>query len=169
MAFIGFFLGFIDNAGGNDKFIYAIENKNICKPLLSKTETRPVEKKKTIPEIVVKYSELYDIDPNLIHAVMKKESGKDHSKVSPKGAIGLMQLMPNTARHLGVNPHSIEDNIRGGIMYLAEQIKTFGNTRLALAAYNAGPGNVYKYDMKVPPFRETIKYVNSICSEYACS
>lgn len=101
------------------------------------------------------------IDPSLVARVMQTESGGNPAAVSTKGARGPMQLMPDTARMLGVNIDDPMDNIRGGVRYLAQQLKAFGTPDLALAAYNAGPGNVRKYG-GVPPFAETQNYVGKI-------
>jgi hypothetical protein len=101
------------------------------------------------------------VDPNLVLRVMQTESGGNPYAVSSKGAIGPMQLMPTTAKDLGVNPNDPFDNIRGGVRYLAQQLKSFGTPELALAAYNAGPGAVRKYG-GVPPYPETQRYVGKI-------
>lgn len=101
------------------------------------------------------------IDPSLVARVLQTESGGNPASISPKGARGPMQLMPGTARDLGVNIDDPMDNIRGGVRYLAQQLKAFGTPDLALAAYNAGPGNVRKYG-GVPPFAETQNYVGKI-------
>ena len=104
------------------------------------------------------------LPPELIVAVMYHESGGNPKAVSRAGARGLMQLMPRTARGLGVSdPFDPRQNILGGARYLRAQLDRFGgNLALALAAYNAGPGNVYKYKRDIPPFRETQRYVRSI-------
>ena len=103
------------------------------------------------------------MDPALVHAVIRAESGFNRYARSHKGAEGLMQLMPGTAREMGVsNSFVAEQNIRGGIGYLQRMLELFdGNTRLALAAYNAGPEVVLSYG-GVPPFRETQQYVTRV-------
>lgn len=107
------------------------------------------------------------VDPGLAMRVARQESGLRAGAVSPKGARGPMQLMPGTARDLGVNPDDPADNIRGGVTYLKRQLDTFGgDPRLALAAYNAGPGAVRKYN-GVPPYAETQNYVNAIAGDDA--
>ncbi|MEB3204717.1 MAG: transglycosylase SLT domain-containing protein [Candidatus Sericytochromatia bacterium] len=105
----------------------------------------------------------FGLDPHLLASQMQQESNGRPHLVSPAGAKGLMQLMPATARAMGVkDPFDPVQSLRGGARYLREQIQTFnGDTKLALAAYNAGPGNVRKYD-GVPPFRETRAYVREI-------
>lgn len=105
----------------------------------------------------------FDVDPALVRAVIHAESGFNADAVSPRGAQGLMQLMPGTARELGVsNALAAADNIRGGVSYLAQMLRKFGgNVRLATAAYNAGPGAVTRYK-GVPPYAETKAYVERV-------
>jgi soluble lytic murein transglycosylase-like protein len=116
--------------------------------------------KETIEKCIQEAALKYDLPPGLIKAVIKAESGFRVDAVSVAGAQGLMQLMPATAKDLGVtNPFDIRQNIDGGARYLRQMFDLFdGDTRLALSAYNAGPGNVHKYDGDIP-FPETRRYV----------
>ena len=114
-------------------------------------------------DIIVKAARYHDVDAALVSAVIKAESDYDSSTVSHKGAQGLMQLMPATARRFGVrNSFDPEQNIYAGTKYLRWLLDKFdGNADLAVAGYNAGEGNIKKYD-GVPPFRETVNYINRI-------
>ena len=103
----------------------------------------------------------HGVPENLFLRLIAQESGWNAKARSHKGAIGLAQLMPGTARLLRVNPHDPVQNLDGGARYLAEQYRTFRSWRLALAAYNAGPAAVRKYG-DVPPYRETRGYVKAI-------
>lgn len=116
--------------------------------------------------LIEQYAEQHQMDPLLIKAVMRTESCFDRRAISRAGAEGLMQLMPKTAQSLGVlDSFNARLNIEAGVRYLSQMKKRFKTTRLALAAYNAGPHNVKKYG-GVPPFRETQSYVKRIDRYY---
>jgi soluble lytic murein transglycosylase-like protein len=118
-------------------------------------------------DLIKKAASKYNVDPALIKAVIKAESGFRADAVSHAGAQGLMQLMPKTAAGFGVsNAFDPAQNIDAGTHYLRGQLDRFdGDVSLALAAYNAGPGNVAKYG-GVPPFRETQSYIKKVLSYY---
>ncbi len=127
----------------------------------------PSLSKGQINEIVSQVCGKYKIDDKLVMALIQQESNFNSSAVSKSGAIGLMQLMPGTAKTLGVlNPFSIEQNVEGGVKHLKNMLSKYnGNLILALAAYNAGAGSVDKYG-GVPPYPETQNYVKKILSNY---
>ena len=118
--------------------------------------------------LIRKYSQIYGVDPTLVRAVMRHESGFKSTAVSPKGAQGLMQLMPGTAALMGVkNPLDPEQNIAGGVGYLRSCLDRFQhNVPLAVAAYNAGPESVARCGA-IPPYRETQVFVNNVMGAYA--
>jgi soluble lytic murein transglycosylase-like protein len=124
---------------------------------------RPQVLSPQLETIVNNASQYYSVDKSLIQAVIHAESDFDAHAVSPKGASGLMQLMPKTARRYGVRDiFDPEQNIIGGVHYLSDLLESFGhNVRLALAAYNAGKEAVLRYG-GVPPFPETLNYVNKV-------
>lgn len=105
------------------------------------------------------------LDVKLLRAVAWTESRGRQQAVSPKGALGIMQLMPGTAEQLGVNPFDPDANVHGGARYLAQQLARFRSLPLALAAYNAGPGAVLRWG-GIPPYAETQSYVAQIMSRY---
>jgi soluble lytic murein transglycosylase-like protein len=112
-------------------------------------------------EIAKAAARRYNVPEDLFLRLVQQESGWQPNARSHKGAIGLAQLMPFTARKLGVDPHDPEQNLDGGARYLSQQYRTFGSWRLALAAYNAGPAAVQKHG-GVPPYKETRNYVRVI-------
>ena len=126
-------------------------------------KTREDEQQK-IENSISKAARKYDLSVELIKAVIKAESNFNINALSHAGAQGLMQLMPGTAKELGVdNPFDIEQNIDGGAHYLRKMLDSFGgDLKVALAAYNAGPGAVEKYGGNVPPYRETEQYIDRV-------
>ena len=159
----------VDNLGLS--FMKGLNNNTLKKFALGTSNV--VSDKIRAENAINRYATIYGVDPNLVKAIIQQESRGRHITrsgsilTSPAGALGIMQLMPGTARGLGVNPLDPEDNIRGGTKYISQQLKTFnGNLELAIAAYNAGPGNVRKYGNKVPPFAETQDYVKKVMGYY---
>ncbi len=128
--------------------------------------TRPVlaERARAYDSLITEHSRTNGVRADLVRAVMQVESGFNPDARSPKGAMGLMQLMPATAKQYGVkNAFNPVENVRGGVAYLRELLDRYGNNEeLALAAYNAGPGAVDKHGQNVPPYRETKSYVAQI-------
>jgi hypothetical protein len=114
-----------------------------------------------LQSLLEQYATQYGIPLDIARALVGAESAWKPDAVSPKGAVGLTQLMPATAKGLGVDPYDPEQNLRGGMQYLGQQYKEFGSWPLALAAYNAGPGRVRQYG-GIPPFPETQAYINKI-------
>lgn len=126
----------------------------------------PISQPLTTRELVTQAAKLAGLPPALVHSVAKAESAYQTRAISNKGAIGLMQLMPGTAAALHADPHDPKQNAEAGAMYLRELLLKYdGTVSKALAAYNAGPGAVDRYH-GVPPYRETINYVNRVIQQY---
>ena len=118
-----------------------------------------------VKETIIKHSVELGVDPALALSIAKKESGFRHELRSPYGAVGVFQILPSTANRMGYNPYYLSENIKAGLTYYKMMYKMFGSTELALAAYNAGPGNVKKYGT-IPPYSETKRFVNVIMQDY---
>ena len=127
----------------------------------------PDKPRLSIHEMVTQAALNNGLPPAIVHSVARAESAYQVNALSPKGAIGVMQLMPGTAASLKADPNDPEQNIEAGARYLRELLERYdGDSVKALAAYNAGPGAVDKYN-GVPPYRETITYVDRVLKNYA--
>ena len=115
-----------------------------------------------VEDLIMQTAVEQGVDPQLVRAIAVAESDMNQDEISPVGAIGVMQLMPETAQALGVNPYDVNENVLGGTMYLKQMLDTFdGNVELAVAAYNAGPNAVKRYG-GIPPYAETQNYVGRV-------
>lgn len=147
---------------------YAVHRSGYRTTRAAHAPDTPSERRDTVTlydELIERHATDQGVRPELVRAVIQVESGFNARARSVKGAMGLMQLMPATAAELGVqNPWDPAQNIRGGVTYLARLLDRYKDERLALAAYNAGPGAVDRYGQQVPPFRETQDYVRKVAS-----
>ena len=136
--------------------------------VVSEPESTVAQESAGVPDLVEAAAKRYDVDPLLVHSVIQVESNYNPYAVSPKGAQGLMQLMPATARRFGVrNSFDVKENIDAGVRYLKYLGTLFPeDPRLTIAAYNAGEGAVWKYGNTIPPYRETEQYVYRVGMKY---
>ena len=151
-----------------EKMLHTELKKGKTSPAIIDAETKPLgttaagEYEALITEAAAKYN----VDPHLVAAVAQTESDFSQAARSDAGAIGVMQLMPDTAAALGVDPYDVKGNIEGGTQYLRQMLDTFGgDVTKAVAAYNAGPQAVKEYG-GVPPYNETVGYVNKVLDLY---
>lgn len=127
----------------------------------------PRKKGSALSAMIDRHAASKGLDPALVHAVIRAESDYRPDAVSPKGAVGLMQVMPATGRRFGVSDLDVpEHNLKAGTTYLRHLIDRFDNVPLALAAYNAGEGAVSRFGNKIPPYPETQGYVQGILRAY---
>lgn len=137
----------------------------VCIMLIAPINCHAAEDNNNHKKLIVKTAQKLGVDPYVALSIAKIESNFNAACKSPGGAIGLFQLSPSTAKKLGINPYIISENIEGGIKYYQMLYKKYGSMDLALAAYNAGPGNVAKYN-GIPPFTTTQKFIQNIKKEY---
>jgi soluble lytic murein transglycosylase-like protein len=156
-----------------DKYAARVAEAGTMRANLAELRHRILANPFPIPDVVqedsyfqmaIRMAAEYDIPKQLFFNLVTAESNWDAAIVSPRGAIGLAQLMPATAEELGVDPWDALENLDGGARYLRQQYDMFGTWELALAAYNAGPGAVTKYD-GIPPYAETEDYVKKIMAD----
>lgn len=154
------------NVPTDERYVLTLREKTTF-ALQQSNDGKPLQKNTFKPEIN-RAATSFQIDPALLQAVIATESGYKVNAVSHKGAMGLMQLMPETARRYGVSdPFDPEQNIRAGAQYLSSLMLRFDNDlHLVLAAYNSGEANVVKYGVRIPPFPETVAYVPKVLGLY---
>jgi soluble lytic murein transglycosylase-like protein len=151
---------------GNYRLLWRSGKKKAQNSRFSLVKMR--ENKARVSPYIDNIAKQLHLHPGLLHAVVLIESAYDPKAVSRKGAQGLMQLMPATARRYGVeNSYDPQQNIQGGAQYLKDLLKLFGyDIKLALAAYNAGENAVFKYGKKIPPYPETQNYVKKVLNAF---
>ena len=137
----------------------------VCFLLIAPIDCHASEANDNHKKLIVKTAQRLGVDPYVALSIAKIESNFNASVKSPGGAIGLFQLSPGTAKKLGINPYIVSENVEGGIRYYQMLYKKYGSMDLALAAYNAGPGNVAKYN-GIPPFTTTKNFIKNIKREY---
>lgn len=144
-----------------------IPNDPRYRPWLEEEKSKSyLEERRRLHSLVERAGSKYRINPDLIKAIIKVESDFNPEAVSPKGALGLMQLMPETAQRWGVSRvFDPEENLEGGIQHFKSLLEQFGDLRKALAAYNAGEQPVLRY-RNIPPFPETVQFVQLVISEF---
>lgn len=159
----------------NGQVYYTDKPKHVGYRLLIRTPSASFDRgfvpswhqKTKLTPVIDEVAQKYRLDPKLLHAVIRAESAYNPHAVSPKGAVGLMQLMPETAARYGIyDRYDPFKNLEAGARYLRDLLLTFGDIRLAVAAYNAGEGAVRKYGNRIPPYFETREYVARVLKFY---
>ncbi|MEW6353490.1 MAG: lytic transglycosylase domain-containing protein [Pseudomonadota bacterium] len=158
----------IPNLGDPRYKLYKREGKSRGAVKLGNTNQFNKVNRQRFKPMIATAAQRYQVDEALLHAVIMTESGYDPNAISPKGAVGLMQLMPETAKRYGVtNINDPTQNIQGGTRYMRYLLGLFDNNlQLALAAYNAGENAVINYGHRIPPYEETVNYVAKVLSFY---
>lgn len=153
----------VSSAGGTSQFARILKK--------AQTQTQSADRSEAnqsglIPKFIEQTAQQMGVDPKLVQAVALTESGLNQEAISSAGAVGVMQLMPDTANALGVNPYELQGNIYGGTLYLKQLLDKYqGNIPEAVAAYNAGSGAVDSYQ-GIPPYAETQHYVAKVMDIY---
>jgi len=133
-------------------------------------DLQPARRSRPLDVLIEKYARLHGVEAAVVRAIMETESAFDAAAISSAGAVGLMQLMPMTARELGVNPFVPEQNVEGGVRYFAQLMKRFGDLEMALVAYNGGPGYAQRFARgQAALYGETRDYVRKVLSRLASS
>ena len=147
--------------------VLIMRSKRRVRPRTGRVPRVLAERRARFENLIDAVARRYSLNERLVHAVVRAESAYDPEAVSRAGAVGLMQLMPATAKRYGVRDRrNPEQNVRGGVRYLRDLLLQFRNLKLALAAYNAGENAVIRYGNRIPPFPETRKYVDRVIRYY---
>lgn len=160
---------FYTDKAKSKKYKLILSGKKKAKKKLSRAAWLKIvkQRRKKVEPIIARVAKQHNLDPKLLHAIIRAESAYNHLAVSHAGAVGLMQLMPATAKRYGVTDRrDPAQSIQGGARYLKKLLAEFATQDLAIAAYNAGEGAVRKYGNRIPPYKETRTYVKRVMANY---
>ncbi len=160
---------FYTDKAKDKKYKLILSSKKKNKKKLSRAQWLKVvkQRRKKVEPIIARVAKEHKLDPKLLHAIIRAESAYNHLAISRAGAVGLMQLMPATAKRYGVTDRrDPAQSIQGGARYLKTLVAEFDTQDLAIAAYNAGEGAVRKYGNTIPPYKETRTYVKRVLANY---